>query len=338
MGSEADSTSWREVKTDGEDERFERHAQVLLGVQKANAREGKLARGLHAKAHVGLSATLTVLGDLPERARHGLFAKPGTHRAWVRFSNGAPRRQNDRAPDARGIAIKVGDVEGKKLIPGLENARTQDFLAIRTPATPFRTADEFVAFVAASGTPALLPVKLAVSVGPLRAFAILRALIASVKRRDTSMATVPFFTAAAISCGPHAVRLAIVPVDRPSEEPANDGAPDRDHYAKDLIRRVQQGPLDYELQLQFFRDEATTPIEDHSVEWDTPFVPVARLSIPRQDPQSEAGQRLAEQIEGFSFDPWHALVEHRPLGNFMRARNVTYRASTQARGAAPEPE
>ncbi|HWB77194.1 MAG TPA: hypothetical protein VG755_19645 [Nannocystaceae bacterium] len=338
MSSEADSTSWREVKTDGEDARFERHAQVLLGVQKASAHEDKLSRALHAKAHVGVSATLTVLDDLPERARHGLFAKPGTHRAWVRFSNGAPRRQNDRAPDARGIAIKVGDVDGTKVIPGLEHARTQDFLAIRTPATPFRDADEFVAFVAAAGKPALLPVKLAVSVGPLRAFAILRALIASMKRRDTSMATVPFFSAAAISCGPHAVRFAIVPVDRAAEAAAPDGDNDRDHYAKDLIRRVQQGPLDYELRLQFFRDEATTPIEDHSVEWDTPFVAVARLSIPQQDPESDAGRRLGEQIESFSFDPWHALVEHRPLGNFMRARNLAYRASTQARGAAAEPE
>jgi len=43
-------------------------------------------------------------------------------------------------------------------------------------------------------------------------------------------------------------------------------------------------------------------------------------------------------IEGFSFDPWHALVEHRPLGNVMRARNMAYRASTQARAAVPEPE
>lgn len=37
-----------------------------------------------------------------------------------------------------------------------------------------------------------------------------------------------------------------------------------------------------------------------------------------------------------SFDPWHALVEHRPLGSIMRARNAAYRVSTAARKATSE--
>ena len=46
---------------------------------------------------------------------------------------------------------------------------------------------------------------------------------------------------------------------------------------------------------------------------------------------------LVSEAETLAFDPWHAAVEHRPLGNIMRARNVAYRASTVARKAVAEP-
>jgi hypothetical protein len=47
---------------------------------------------------------------------------------------------------------------------------------------------------------------------------------------------------------------------------------------------------------------------------------------------------VSEYVAALSFDPWHALEEHRPLGNVMRARNHAYRLSTQERSAAPEPD
>jgi hypothetical protein len=60
--------------------------------------------------------------------------------------------------------------------------------------------------------------------------------------------------------------------------------------------------------------------------------------IERQDVASERGRSIASFVEKLSFDPWHALVEHRPLGAMMRARNHAYRLSTAERGAAPEPD
>src|SRR5262245_56083005 len=65
---------------------------------------------------------------------------------------------------------------------------------------------------------------------------------------------------------------------------------------------------------------------------------VGRLTIPKQDMRPPRGQKLNEYVEALSFGPWHALVEHRPLGDMMRARNVAYRVSTQARKAAGEPD
>ena len=65
---------------------------------------------------------------------------------------------------------------------------------------------------------------------------------------------------------------------------------------------------------------------------------MAKLTLPKQDVASPRGKKVAELIEKLSFDPWHALEDHRPLGNMMRARNHAYRESTQERGAAPEPD
>jgi hypothetical protein len=65
---------------------------------------------------------------------------------------------------------------------------------------------------------------------------------------------------------------------------------------------------------------------------------VARLTLSKQDTASAEGLRLAERIEKLSFDPWHAPVEFKPLGNMMRARSPAYRVSTQVRSAAAEPD
>jgi len=69
--------------------------------------------------------------------------------------------------------------------------------------------------------------------------------------------------------------------------------------------------------------------------WKTPEVKVAQVVVDKQelnddDPAEAACNKLI-------FTPWHALVAHRPLGNIMRARNVAYRSSTQARKAIAEP-
>jgi hypothetical protein len=74
------------------------------------------------------------------------------------------------------------------------------------------------------------------------------------------------------------------------------------------------------------------PAREHSVD------AVGRLTIAKQDVSSVRGKAIAEKVEGFAFDPWHALVAHKPLGSMMRARNFAYRESTDERKASKEPE
>ena len=100
------------------------------------------------------------------------------------------------------------------------------------------------------------------------------------------------------------------------------------------MHRLAQGALRFELQLQFFVDEQRTPIEDASVEWPqdvAPYVTVGVLTLPPQDPSLPQGRELAAAIEAAAFDPWNALMNHRPLGEVMRARKVVYFQSQQGR-------
>jgi hypothetical protein len=324
------STDWTESVLPDEDERFERLAQRLAGVQKA--RDGGKTRALHGKAHAGLRASLRVLAELPEHARQGLFAKPAEHRAYVRFSNGSGAFQPDRAPDLRGLAIKVLGVDGRKV---LGEARTQDFLLIDTPTIPFRTPDEFVAFVCASSPPEGGIGKVFGEVGFFRTIGLLAGLAGAAKGRLRSVVDRTFHSVAATAFGPYAVRYAAFPVHTAGDEASATSEPD--YLGSRARARVAKMPLEYELRVQFYAGPET-PIENTRVPWPVPHVPVARLRIEPQDAGSTGGRRLQEYVESMSFDPWHALVEHRPLGAVMRARKHAYYASTQARKAAAEPD
>jgi len=313
------STDWKETQAPDEEARFELYAKRMVALQQ---RQGGKLRALHGKNHGLYEGSFEVYANLPEHARHGLFAKPATYETLVRFSNGAGRVQADKVGDVRGIAVKVFGVAGKKL---LGDATTQDFLAILASATPFKTPDEFVAVVWAIRNRALALPRLIGALGPIRPFQLLPKLVAGMKGAPASLATKRFFSAVPIQCGPHAVRFSFTPVDATTSSLA------------DSHNFFAAGPLAYEMSLQFFVDEATTPIENASVDWSSPYVDVGKLVIAKQDATSERGKRLGERGDKLAFDPWHALVEHKPLGAMMRARKVAYYASETQRGATPEP-
>lgn len=322
---------WKETSPPGEAERFAEYAQRFSRLQEMHATRGSRMRALHAKSHGGFEASFEVLGDLPEHARQGLFATPARYEALVRYSNGAGVVRHDRTGDVRAMSIKVFGVDGEKV---LGDARTQDFLGVLSPTTPFRTADEFVAVVWATRSPPLMLFRIVASLGPRRALAILKKLAAGTGGPALSLANRAFHSAAPIQCGPFAARFRFRP-DVEADAPLTEA---RDMFAQDLETRLRAGPLAYTMSLQFFVDEVRTPIEDGSVDWQEPYVDVARLVVAKQDASSERGKKLRDAADRLSFDPWHAKKEHRPLGGMMRARKEAYFASAKGRTAAPEPE
>jgi hypothetical protein len=334
------STDWKEVIPEGEAARFESYAEILREMQRKRLEKWPKVRGLHGKGKAGVEGELTVLGDLPEHARQGLFAKPGVYRAYVRFSNGRGQKGKDPSPDVRGIGIKVVGVDGKKIIPGMESARTQDFLAILTPSIPIESAADFVWLVQAAASPALLPLKLFGRFGFGRGLPLLKKLVKSQSvPLPVSLATNAYFSAVPIKYGPYAVKYSVKPHAMNPAGAKHGSSPD--YLGDELKGRLAKGPVIYDFRVQFFVDEQRTPIENPSVDWDeavSPWVTVGKLTLPQQDAASPRGQKVAALIEDFSFDPWHALEAHRPLGDIMRARNAAYRLSTMERKASPEPD
>ena len=326
----APSTGWREQIGPDEALRFAGYAKQFARMQQAKSKRFGNGRALHRKQQLGLKADFEVLAGLPAHAGHGLFSHPGHYEAWVRLSNGGTDKAADARPDVRGFSIQVQGMHGESALGG--EASHQDFALIQHSAFAFAGTEEFVGLVmhAAKGNLALLRY-LVRRYGLRGALGQAKKLARSFGKPFKGFAAETFHSAAPIACGPYAVRVRLQP-KAPAPPPAQGTA-----WAQELGDRLRAGPLHYELQVQFFVDEKRTPIENASVDWseaDAPYVTVARLTLPQQDPDSPAGQNLAAAIEAAVFDPWAALAAHRPLGEVMRARKVVYFESQKQRGAA----
>lgn len=321
------STTWEERIAPDESTRFAEYAALLLAIQQQHAQKLGAGRALHRKQLVALKGTLTVLSSLPEFARHGLFASPGVHEVWLRYSNGGSGKERDGKPDVRGLAFKVFGVSGESALGG--PVRSQDFSFINHAQFSFPKSDEFIGFVQAfSKGPLSL---IGYLVGRYGLFAGLGRLLRTVKTISIpflGFETETLYSAVPIACGPYAVRYRLVASAENGPAPAQAPA----DYGQALATRLKRTPLRYELQLQPFVSEDVTPIEDASVNWPTPYVTVAQLELPVQALDGQALQAFQAEAEAEAFDPWQALAAHRPLGDVQRARKVAYYESQKARG------
>jgi hypothetical protein len=321
------STGWQERVEADEAQRFAGYASSIAEMQRRKSARWGPGRALHRKQVLGVTGRLEVLEDLPAYARHGLFARPGEHEAWVRLSNGGADRAPDRRPDVRGFAIKVLGVQGPGALGG--GTACQDFLLINHAAFAFPRSDEFVALVLAAGKGGgALLAHLFRRYGPIGGARFLARFARSIGRPFSGFASERFFSAAPIACGPFAARVRLLPAAPPTPGSGAD-------WAGDFLGHLSAADLSFDLQLQFFTDERVTPIEDASVDWsesEAPYVTVARLVLPRSV-EGSPDPELQGRIESAVFDPWSALADHRPLGDVMRARKVVYLESEKGRGA-----
>jgi len=70
----------------------------------------------------------------------------------------------------------------------------------------------------------------------------------------------------------------------------------------------------------------------------SPFVKVATVHIPPQNFDTPAQNEYGDNL---SFNPWHCLPVHRPLGGINRARKIIYETMSKyrhARNSAPRDE
>ena len=301
---------------------------------------GKARRDAHPKAHGIVRAELRVLKDLPPALAHGLFVPGKKYRAWMRFSNGASDPdQPDTAPDARGLAIKVLGVPGRKLLADEADAQTQDFIFINHPVFFANDPSRYLALVkAAGGEGALgkLGIPLALGVrGALIAYETTRHALSNPLQGH-------YFSMVPYQLGTGAKRQAVKYAVRPCKPlPVRMPARPGPHFLRAAMRKsLKAGDVFLELLVQPRTSDAMS-VEDAMTEWDTdqaPFVPVAILRIPRQEFDTARRHAFGENL---SFTPWHSLPAHRPLGVTNRIRRVVYERISRLRhemNAAPRVE
>jgi hypothetical protein len=91
-----------------------------------------------------------------------------------------------------------------------------------------------------------------------------------------------------------------------------------------MVASLAEGDVELDFRIQLQTDSHLMPIENNAVLWPerlSPRVSVATLRLPKQKFDSPAQLEFAKKL---SYNPWHTIAEHRPLGNQSRARRRMY--------------
>ena len=300
-------------------------------------------RGVHAKSHGLLSGELTILQDLPEPLAQSLFARTGRYPAVMRFSTTPGDVLDDSVSTPRGIAIKLIGVQGERL-PGSENAVTQDFVMVNGPAFNKPDLKSFLKAVKllakttdkAQGLKKIFSATLRGVEKTLEAVGSPSPTLLSMGGQpETHILGDTFYSQAPLRYGSYMAKLALAPLSAElvalTDQALNvNGKPDGLRDA--VVAFFAEYDATWELRVQLCTDLERMPIEDASTVWpqsESPYLPVARLSVHRQPAWNDA--RVRAMDDGLSFSPWHGLAAHQPLGSIMRARQAVYRIMAEQR-------
>jgi hypothetical protein len=311
---------------------------VNVTTRQMTSENGRMHRAQHAKATGCVTAEFIVNDAVRADLRHGIFQRPGrSFKAIVRFSNAQSTFHKDGVGTARGMAIKLLDVEGDRALPR-DDDRTQDFLMVDHKVFPFPDPRAYVETMARKGIPlvgdlvatahmALLEPK------ELRIVRNIRAQTVASPLEITYWSGSPYWLGPAAGESGNAVKYSAV--SRRSGATALPENPEDlpdDYLSRAIAAGLRSNDAVFDFRVQLQKDPVAMPVEDVSVEWDEVLsepITLATLRIPRQavDPASD----FALSCETMSFSPWHALAEHRPLGGINRLRKVVYEASLNKR-------
>lgn len=281
-------------------------------------------RDVHAKAHGCVKATVETM-EVEGRLRFGLFAEKKAYKAWIRFSSGDTRRQADKIKDARGFALKVMGVPGEKLLEAEKNEETQDFVMINSRVFFIRTLGDYAAFMRAMGDGSRYGWFFGgMSLNPRRWH--LREMwlaLKTLKAAPRSPLDPQYHSLSAYALGKD---LFVKYSARPCEGwVGKGGTKSGDDFLRAALKAdllAGEGCFDLLVQPQVWRKNM--PVEDTTIEWreaDSPFVRVARITIPKQDFDTPQQNDFCEAL---SFTAWHALPAHRPAGAMNRLRQSVY--------------
>ena len=279
---------------------------------------GQMRRFNQGRASGCVEAEFTVAPGLADDLKVGLFQQPRTYRAWIRFANASS--SSDRDKDGRGLSLPIRSVQGETLTRGVVE---QDFILNSHPVMMAPGPREFLELMRSVEAGGWRQVRYFLT-HPRAA----RIALAS-RQQPSSHVDIPYWSTTPYLFGEgRAVKYIVRPVSH-----AHPRRPSlTETYLHDELRlRLSMEDVALDFFVQFQTDARTMPIEDASVEWserESPYVQVAAIRIPRQSIDEPGREQACERT---SFNPWHCLAVHRPLGAMNRARRTIYDAMQQFR-------
>ncbi|MEJ8853900.1 hypothetical protein WKW79_04940 [Variovorax robiniae] len=289
---------------------------------------GGFERGGNTKTQGICRGEFTVHDNLPEHMRRGIYAKPQTFKAWVRFSGPGPYITPDIDDVGfMSISIKLMGVEGPKLLE--EEKHTLDMFGVSTATfvTPDAKANAALQKWSVKNAQVFYFVNLHDS-------HVLDLVMQSLYiKTQSSPFEAPYF-----SCVPYlmgegqAMVYSVWPKsNKKTRIPNLPFRPPDDYLRNAMVKALSEGDVELEVRMQMQTDPHLMPIENAGVLWPeklSPRIPVATLRLPRQVFDSPAQMQFAKRL---SYNPWHTIAEHRPLGNQSRARKRMYWELSQLR-------
>ena len=289
---------------------------------------GRFERGGNTKTHGIVRAEFVVHDNLPARLRHGIYAQPRSYPAWVRFSGPGPYITPDIDDVGfMSISIKLMQVPGPKLMN--DEKFTQDMFGVSTPTfvTPHVRANAQLQKESVKNAQIFYFVN-------LHRHHVLDLIMQSLWIKTQSGP----FEAPYFSCVPYllgegqAMQYSVWPKsNRRTRIPRLPFRPPDDYLRDSMVSTLTNEDVELDIRLQLQTDPHLMPLENNAVLWPeelSPRISAATLRIPRQKFDSPSQLNFAKRL---SYNPWHAIAEHRPLGNQSRARRRMYSALANLR-------
>jgi hypothetical protein len=295
---------------------------------KALWKPGLFERGGNTKTHGIVRGEFTVHKDLPENLRRGIYAEPRTYKAWVRFSGPGPYITPDIDDVGfMSISIKLMGVPGPKLLE--DEKFTQDMFGVSPPTfvTPDTEANAQLQKESFKNTQIFYFVN-------FNRHHILDLIMQGLWiKTQSSPFEAPYF-----SCVPYllgegqAMQYSVWPrSNRRTPIPRLPFRPPDNYLREAMAATVAKEDVEFDIKLQLQTDPYLMPIENNAVLWPeklSPRITAATLRIPQQKFDYPAQLEFARRL---SYNPWHCIAEHRPLGNQSRARRRMYETLSRLR-------
>ena len=332
----------------GEAQTFAELANTMRHISEiVNDRSRNAFRSVHAKSHALLKAHLSVPTDIPPFLQQGLFQPGAEYPVIMRFSTNPGDILPDSISSPRGLALKVVGVADAEMAPMHAGQTTQDFVLVNGKTFGAPDAAGFLKIVKlleehvtdSEGLKQFVSTSTRLVDNVLEAVGGGSDTLKAFGHPETNILGESFYSQAPMRYGYYIAKISVEPA---SENLKKLTGKHVEHLGKrysglrdEAVKFFETETAEWNVCVQLCTDLEKMPVEDASVKWPedlSPYIPVARIVAGPQKAYSP--ERRVYVDENLSFNPWHCLAAHRPLGNIMRARFEAYKASSQFRHSA----